>query len=70
MIYNKILNIKYNWLIALLLLISFGCERDVSDDAVIAEFPNTPDMFSQTHLLEWELIFTYPLKDQSKQPGQ
>ena len=48
MIYNKKLNMKYKWLIALLILISFGCERDVSEDAVLAEFPNTPDVFTDS----------------------
>ena len=46
--YNKKINIKFNWLIAILLLISFGCERDVSEDAVLAEFPNTPDVFTDS----------------------
>ena len=45
---NNLNILKYSWLIAVLLLISYSCERDVSEDAVLAQFPNTPDVFTDS----------------------
>ncbi len=42
-------NIKYlnkSALAIILLLLAVGCERDISDDAVLATFPNTPDIYT------------------------
>ncbi|WP_051605511.1 carbohydrate binding domain-containing protein [Sediminibacter sp. Hel_I_10] len=47
---NKIKNIfsKNNWSILFLFLIITGCERDLTDEAVFAEFPNNGDVFTDS----------------------
>lgn len=41
----KTYNSKLNVLIGLVLVLAFGCERDISDDAVEATFPKNGDVF-------------------------
>jgi len=40
------LNFKLHTLLLLSLIILSGCERDISDDAVLAEFPNTAEIYT------------------------
>ncbi|WP_391594029.1 carbohydrate-binding protein [Winogradskyella sp.] len=41
-------NLKINLMLSLVLLLAFGCERDLSDDAVEATFPRNGDVFLDT----------------------